>query len=492
MAKGKATQQTFPLDGFPGWARTYIQSASKAYQVPLGMVGSSVLACLAIALQGKYIVSPKDDHVEQLSLQVVLVAPSGTRKTALQKAVFAPAYEHERLLRDAAAQRNTERRKERQRLQRQLKRAEKDPSASRQAMNDIEERLDAIEMEPLPSILLDDCTPEALVIRMAENGGRIGVASAEGSLFSVLGGKYSKRSDYSILVEGYSGDTLRIDRVCRETNYVRQPHLSLCIALQPDIFSALIADPVLDTTGAIARWCMVRVNSSPQIRKYGEYTLAKEMADDYNTQMLSLFGLPILTTPITLSLTESAYALHADIYAAIETNRINASFRGANYVDTSLSRWYSKMDGLVLRLAGILHIINNINYEQSTEITANELSAAYKLAGWFEAYTINILSTSVREEVVARDLWQALLELKDENNAVQYSKLVHDYCRRAPFFLPGTKQIDSQAVMDVLNVLLQHGYIAIYDVPTSGRTGRVILLSQIAIDAEANIEYQNC
>lgn len=91
----QVSYSAYPIDGFAPWIRNFVSEVALSYQVDPGMVGSAVLGCLATAVQAKYDVQPKADHTEQLSLQIVIIAPSGSRKSPVIKLVFAPVYQYE-------------------------------------------------------------------------------------------------------------------------------------------------------------------------------------------------------------------------------------------------------------------------------------------------------------------------------------------------------------------------------------------------------------
>ena len=434
----------FPLDGFPPWARIYINEVAESFHVSTGMVGSAVLGCMATALQRKYDVLPKPDHIEQLSLQFILIAPSGSLKSAVFKHVFAPAYRYEAEL--------------------------------------IERNRDCVEetqhsMMPLPTIIIDDCTPEALAIRLQQNNGRIGIVSAEGNIFGVLAGRYSKSPDYSILAKGYSGDPIRYDRVGRETTIVSHPHVSCCIGMQPHVLTSLIENTALDSQGILARWCMAEFHNPSSPRKYNSPSVNEESVHNYNEHMLALFLLAVPQEPRHLTLSSNAFARFCEVYEDIEMTRIAMQQSAKN---GAIVRWINKKGGCILRLAGLLHASNDL---LTSEITTAEVAAAAGLADWYYNNAVKLLSSNNNDISNALNLWTQLRSIREDDNSVAYSRVTHDCCRNKHFRINGTNRPDYNAINDALNVLVEHGYVRIETIPTSGRNARVIFLSDDALEA---------
>lgn len=440
----KTQKPPFPYASFPPWARDFILEAARAFQVDPGMVGSAVLACLATAVQAKYDVQPKPDHIEQLSLQFIIIAPSGSLKTPVFKLVFAPAYQYE------------------EELIRHIRECEDEPVQS---------------STPLPTIIIDDCTPEALAIRLQQNYGRIGIVSAEGNIFGVLSGRYSKSPDYNILAKGYSGDPVRYDRVLRDTTAVPHPHVSCCIGMQPHLFASLIENTALDSQGILARWCMAEFHNPLSPREYDTPSVKEDTIHNYNIHIGALFVLAVPHEPRHLKLSPDAFAYFREVFKGIEITRIEKEQAEKN---GTIVRWINKKAGCILRLAGLLHVSND---QLTTEITIAELTAAVELAEWYYENAVRLLSSQNRVISNALSLWTQLRSIRAEDNSIAYSQVTHDCCRIKRFQISGTKRPDYDAINQALNELIEHGYVRVETIPTSGRNSKKIFLSERALEA---------
>lgn len=441
----------FPLDGFPVWARDYICEAAKSFQVDTGMVGLAVLSCLATALQAKYDVRPKEDHIEPLILQVIIIAPSGSRKSVVIKSAFAPAYDYEAALVNKLRHDDNY-----------------NPKKTRVAGE-----------TAVPTIIIDDCTPEAMVIRLEQNHGRISVVSAEGNVFNLLSGRYNKTMDYSVLAKGYSMDPIRYDRVGRAPNIVQRPHISCCIGIQPSVFKTLAENSALNDQGILARWCMAQFHNPTTPREYGNTTITDKTKQAYYNHIESLFCLEMNSQPQHLTLSDVAYVHYCNIYKTIEGTRIALE---AEETDSPIVRWINKQAGTILRIAGILHIAND---QSTTVITASELDAAIAITDWLLQHANNLLSSASQAVADATILWQQIVTInRGGNNRVPYSKVTHDCCRTKRFKLPGSDKPNYNAIDSALEVLIQHGYIQMETIQTSGRPGKMVIISPDALTAD--------
>lgn len=72
----------------------------------------------------------------------------------------------------------------------------------------------------LPQLWAQDVTPEQLGVRLAEQGERLALLSAEGGLFENFAGRYSKEKSVKIdlLLQAYDGAPHRVDRLSRRTS----------------------------------------------------------------------------------------------------------------------------------------------------------------------------------------------------------------------------------------------------------------------------------
>jgi hypothetical protein len=94
----------FPVDALPTPFRTYAQSLSEAYQVPLDLPALLMLATASIPLAKRIQIKAGPDWIEPCNLYVAVVLPPASRKSAIFKAVTAPLEHYERQKADELAE----------------------------------------------------------------------------------------------------------------------------------------------------------------------------------------------------------------------------------------------------------------------------------------------------------------------------------------------------------------------------------------------------
>lgn len=89
-----------------------------------------------------------------------------------------------------------------------------------------------------PSFIVMNATSEAIAQKMAENGGTVFSLCAEArSLLAIVGGLYRKEGDDTeIYNSGWSGESIRQDRISRGVAEIHKPCLSILWLVQYDAF----------------------------------------------------------------------------------------------------------------------------------------------------------------------------------------------------------------------------------------------------------------
>ena len=71
---------------------------------------------------------------------------------------------------------------------------------------------------------MDDITTEKLVSVLSDNGGHASLISSEGGIFDTLAGIYTKNVNIDVMLKAYSGDSIRVDRIGRESECINALH----------------------------------------------------------------------------------------------------------------------------------------------------------------------------------------------------------------------------------------------------------------------------
>lgn len=85
-----------------------------------------------------------------------------------------------------------------------------------------------------------------MVRLLKDNGGRMALISAEGGAFDAIIGRHSRKPNLDVWLKGICGDTIRVDRLNREPDYVRHPAVSMILTAQPSVLNEIMQNGMLD------------------------------------------------------------------------------------------------------------------------------------------------------------------------------------------------------------------------------------------------------
>lgn len=235
----------FPTSCLPSWVAEYVKAVSEETQTPEDMPAVATLGVLSIPCNKIYKIEGKTGWHEPTALYCSTIARPGERKSAIMSHVTRPLYdyeaeENERLSPDIA--RNaTDKEILKKELEKLKEKAAKtgDREIRQEALEKAEELETFAEMKPL-RLSADDVSPEKLTGLLADNDGRMAIISAEGGLFDTMAGRYSQSINIDVFLKAHAGDTLRVDRVGRIGEYIKEPALSLVLAIQPDVLTGVM------------------------------------------------------------------------------------------------------------------------------------------------------------------------------------------------------------------------------------------------------------
>ena len=343
----------FPVEALPTRVRPYVEAVAETTQTPIDMAGTAVLAAMASCIQGKYLVKAKADWIEPTNLYALMVAEPSERKSAVTSLVVKPInlYEMEYNKQHSAA---LEKNRMQKRILEKRQRAVEDKVAKGKAedgeLDAIVEEIAAFkEIFPM-QLYVDDVTPEKLISILAEHGGVASVISAEGGIFDQLaGGMYSKAVNIDVFLKGHAGDTIRIDRIGRNSESIASPALTLFFAVQPNILSGLMQNNTFRGRGLTARFLYTMPNSFVGDRKYRTEPIPDDVEQQYFSLINNLLDEdcnPSLQNPEIITLSDEAdrmmEAFATDLEPKLRTE----------YAD--FSDWAGKLCGAIIRISGIL------------------------------------------------------------------------------------------------------------------------------------------
>ena len=441
----------FPIDCLPSRLRNYVEAVAIHTQTPMDMAAGVLAACL----QGKVKVEGNIGHYEQTSLYIFLIAPPGSRKSAVIHAMTAAIEDYEQKYNEGNKTAMRRNKQERESLQRDINRLTRQLEVKYDTLTELElqhtqdKLVELPEIKPL-QIFTDDCTSESMIRLLKDNHGRMALISAEGGAFDNIVGRYTKKPNLDVWLKGICGDTIRVDRINREPDYIRNPALSMIISAQPGVLSELMQSSLLDGRGFLARLFYINIPSAAMPKSFRSAPIPATIREDYDHLIFHLLNLSE-NEPITLHLAPEAINQMDELCHSVEAYLRNEH--------RDMREWGSKYIGLVLRTAGLLHIAADGAGDIQTEMVEN----AIRIGSYAFHHALYAYSILGADETVEKALHVVTKLRKLSVTSISRSDL-YQKCR-GRFFR------DAKEMEPALNLLEQHGYIWL-DVPAYSGVGR--------------------
>lgn len=330
-------------------------------QVPVEICVAMALATLATAAQGGYVVRIREGYTEPLNLYTLCPLEPANRKSAVVEACTAPLKEWERYMADMLAQEVKAARSKRLTMEKAIE-AKRTRAAKCGSMEQIESLQQEIlelerqlpEVPQIPRLLADNTTPEALAVLMESMAGRIAIITAEGGIFDILAGMYSKGTpNLDLFLKAHSGDSFRVDRRMAVPVLLEHPRLTLGISPQPITLAERSASRVFRGRGLDGRFLYFMPESllgrrklepspmNPAVKSRFHAMVRRILPQRWGTEMPS---------PVVLELSAEAYRLWLGFAGEVEKGLApGEEFEGMN-------DWGGKLAGAVARMAALFHL----------------------------------------------------------------------------------------------------------------------------------------
>lgn len=346
---GRYDLEPFPVEALPPDIGRYVEAVAESTQTPIDMAGTAVLTLISVCTQGKYVIKGKADWTEPLNTFSNIIASPSERKSAVLHAVASPLdnYEVQYNIRNAASVEGSRMRKRilerRQKaIEDKVAKGNAEPGELEQIAKEIAE---FVEETPL-HLYVDDITTEKLVSVMAGNHGRAALISSEGGIFDTLAGIYTKNVNIDVMLKGYSGDTIRVDRIGRESESIMDPSLTILLMTQPKVISDVLSNATFRGRGLTARFLYCLPTSAVGGRRFQSRPVPDEIYQRYEQKMVDLLEDAYPPRPEIITLSGEASELLTDFAEEIEP-KLKKEY-------AEIADWVGKLVGNTLRIAGLL------------------------------------------------------------------------------------------------------------------------------------------
>ncbi len=339
----------FPVDALPADLAAYVQAVAESTQTPVDMAGTAVLSILSVCLQGKYRVQGKADWQEPLNTYSLIIATPSERKSAVLNQMLRPlnAYEAQYNQRNASLVESSRMRKRiLEKRQRVLEDQIAKGKADEREMERIAAEIAAFEEEQPLQLYVDDITTEKLVSTLAVNKGRAALISSEGGIFDTLAGIYTRNVNIDVMLKGYSGDPIRVDRIGRQSECVMNPALTVLLMAQPDVVSAVLGNKTFRGRGLTARFLYCLPISKVGKRNADSNPVPDGVTDSYERKLYNLLEDEYRASPKIILLSEDAREQLLSFSKELEPKL------AGEYAD--IADWAGKLVGNTMRIAALL------------------------------------------------------------------------------------------------------------------------------------------
>jgi putative DNA primase/helicase len=376
----------FPTYVLPDVLRNWVEAEAVATQTPADLAGLLSLAVVASCIARKVVVEPRPGWQEPTNLFVAVVLGPGNRKSAVFADATRPLREiEERLIeeaRPAVAIQESEKRQLEARLKQLEKAAANGCGESMKGAGELAAQLAILPPPGLPRLLVDDVTVEKLGIILSQQGGRLASMSAEGNVFDLMAGTYSKNggAQFDAYLKGHAGDDLLIDRVSRPSLRVERPALTCAYAIQPAVVDELAANAAFRGRGLLARFLYAIPRSQLGERQIAPPPVMPEISENYRQAVLRLSEL------------KYDFILTLDPDAEVEFMKweqsIESMLADGGELET-ICDWGAKLAGATLRIAAVLHCLERI---PEIPINSQTIATSAIIAEYLIAHAERVLS----------------------------------------------------------------------------------------------------
>lgn len=453
----------FPVDAFPPTIRDYVLAVAETTQTPVDMAATAALAVLALCQQGKYRIKGKEDWIEPLNLFTVIVAEPSERKSAVISHMTGAVHRFEAEYNKQHSGAVERSRMEKRILEKQQRNLEEMVIKGKAQMDDLQDVAMQLanfrEVMPM-RLYVDDVTTEKLTSVLAENNGTAAIVSAEGGIFDMLAGIYTKNVNIDVFLKAHSGDDIRVDRIGRSSESISNPALTVLLAVQPSVLSGMMSNGVFRGRGLTARFMYCMPQSMVGDRKYRTQPIPDDVSRCYEVLFRNLLQEGTPKTPELIRLSPEADKL-LEVFAGEVEGKLKTEY-------SDIPDWTGKLVGAVLRISGLLcraanaHCSDFLDLSDSMIVSGENMVGAIAIGRYFTEHSRAAYSLMGADDLVKQSRYT--LDAIMKNGLLEFSR--RDIMRICRSFKK------AEQVQPVLNHLADFGYIALKETGQTFGKGR--------------------
>ena len=460
----------FPASCLPPILEDYSNQIEESLQVVNQMIGPALLGVVSICIRGEYDISPKTDWTESINLYMLVINNPSEKKSPVLKEILRPVYMYVDKENKNKSPRIIAEKLRKNILSKQIENALRTistkASKASKGTKGASELVTEDKILDMQTVLADDFTTEALVKLLHENDEKIAVASAEGGIFGMMAGRYSTQPNIDIFLKGFSGEPYVSHRVSGRTETLKKPLIALLLMVQPIIATEAFNNREFRERGLLARFLYSKAGTRIGKRAYRTKAIDPKVRQAWDDLITDLLKMSEWDHPKTIYLSDEADQLGEEFFNEIEANLYDT------YED--MSDWIGKFFGQTMRIAGVLHVIENRMNAANVKVSAETMKNAIEIGRYFLDHAIYVfLYSGLYDPQEVKDA-KYILKRMESTGAEQFSKRdLYQLCRRKT----GFETADSEAFVKGLEELRKRGYIKKERIATGGRPTESVILN---------------
>lgn len=382
----------YPIEALPVLVRDAVVEVQSYVQAPIAMVAACALSNISIAVQGFIDVARDEKLHGPVALYLLSLAESGERKTTCDKAfsggIIAYQTQATEDMADEVKQYRADKKAHEAKclgLLAEIKRLASKGEPTQEKEGEHQRLSRAEPQKPIvPSMLLTDATPEALLFSLANEWPASAIVSDEGgAVFGGHGmGRESAMRYLSTLNSLWGGGTQRTSRKTSESFNVVNPRLTVHIQIQPETLKEFLSrsGDLARGSGFLARFLISEPASTQGKRLYKLPPRTSHALDKFNERLTQILGVGVPfnergeLAPSLMRLSPEAKAIWVEFHDTVE-EQLNAGGEFADLRDSA-----SKVADNAVRLAALFAYFETMT--PSTPICDEHMRSGVAVATW--------------------------------------------------------------------------------------------------------------
>jgi putative DNA primase/helicase len=422
-----AAPRPYPVDALPRDMRDAVVGYQRYGQQPMELVASAAIATASLATQGLANIARDSVLIGPLSLNLLVIANSGERKTSADRRMARAAREWQDERREDMASEVSEAKArvtaynaERDGILAKIKKFAGAESVDKpDELASLRKGLEELEAQPpkepvLPRLFYEDATQEAFGLRLAIGWPSASIWSDEAGL---VVGSHGMGDDRAMRFLGllnrlWDGDPFERDRTTTESFKIKGRRLTACLMMQDVVLTKLLATSggAARGVGFLARFLICRPSSTMGTRLYREGDAGNAANAGFDHRIRELLDHPLptegedmgLAAPV-LYLSPKAKDHWVEFHDEVE-REIGSMGEYAAVGDIA-----AKTAENAARLAGVFHVFE---HGPDGEVSAETMDGGARIAAWhlYEARRLIESNQEPQSILDACTLWDWLLK----------------------------------------------------------------------------------